>query len=63
MNDCVYVGEGFSMVLLDVEMPELNGIDACKMIREFNTWIPIVALTGDIFENDYYNHYLPSSFL
>jgi DNA-binding response OmpR family regulator len=33
------------LVLLDVRMPNLNGFDACRRIREFST-VPIIMLTG-----------------
>jgi alpha-tubulin suppressor-like RCC1 family protein/AmiR/NasT family two-component response regulator len=36
----------FSLLLLDVEMPEMNGIEAALAIRRFNEAIPIVALTA-----------------
>jgi len=37
-----------SMVFLDVEMPEMNGFDACKAMRKHtgNTNVPIVIVTG-----------------
>ena len=40
----------FNAVLMDINMPELNGIEAAKFIRKFNDEIPIIALTanGDV---------------
>jgi two-component system, sensor histidine kinase RpfC len=41
---------GFDIVLLDVNMPRLNGIDACKMWRQIEgdkNHIPIVGVTAD----------------
>ncbi len=34
------------VVLMDLKMPELNGIEAVKMIREFNPEVPIIAQTA-----------------
>lgn len=43
--------EPFDLILMDVEMPEMDGIEATRIIREeqdgkFNPAIPIVALTA-----------------
>lgn len=36
------------LIIMDVEMPGLNGFEACKAIRGFlqDNWVPIVYLTG-----------------
>jgi CheY-like chemotaxis protein len=36
------------LLILDVDMPELNGIDLCKLIRDHDTWngLPILFLTA-----------------
>jgi len=36
----------YDIILMDVNMPNKNGIEASKEIREFNTKIPIIALTA-----------------
>ena len=36
----------FDLILMDIHMPGISGIEATKQIREFNTDIPIVALTA-----------------
>lgn len=41
-----------SMVLMDLKMPLLNGIDATRKIREFNTRIPIIAQTAYALSGD-----------
>jgi len=44
----LYLSENPDMVLLDVEMPELNGFEVAKNIRAYSAdkWIPIIFLTG-----------------
>jgi len=36
----------FHLVFVDINMPEMDGIETAKAIRTFNNNIPIVALTG-----------------
>ena len=40
------------VVLLDMQMPEMNGIEATKLIREIRKELPIIAQTAFIFEDD-----------
>ncbi len=45
----------FDMILMDLHMPELGGVDATKMIRNLpneNVSIPIIAITADVFANE-----------
>jgi PAS domain S-box-containing protein len=45
--------ETFDLVLMDVNMPILNGIDATRYIREkLHLQVPIVALTANALEGD-----------
>ncbi|MEG1402634.1 response regulator [Bacteroides sp.] len=44
--------EMFDIVLMDIKMPVMNGIEATRKIREFNSDIPIVALTANAFDSD-----------
>jgi signal transduction histidine kinase len=41
----------FDLVLMDLEMPVMDGLTAVSKIREFNSTIPIIALTAASFEN------------
>ncbi len=41
-----------SLILMDIQMPELNGLEATRIIREMDEDIPIVALTAFAFNSD-----------
>ena len=47
------VREGkFDFVLMDMKMPVMGGLEATRKIREFDSAIPIVALTANAFDSD-----------
>ncbi|WP_299903302.1 response regulator [uncultured Aquimarina sp.] len=59
----------FDLILMDIHMPGISGIEATKQIREFNTKIPIVALTAvtlddnlDEFYNNGFNDIIPKPY-
>lgn len=41
----------FDLILMDLEMPEMNGYMTCKKIRETNDKIPIIAFTAALLED------------
>lgn len=41
----------FDLVLMDLEMPEMNGYTAVKIIRETNSELPIIAFTATLLED------------
>ena len=43
--------ESYALILLDLMMPELDGIGACMRIREFST-VPIIMLTAKSEDSD-----------
>lgn len=42
----------FDLVLMDIRMPVMDGIEATQEIRKFNKDIPIIAVTANAFESD-----------
>ena len=42
----------FDLVLMDIKMPVLDGLEATKKIRKFDTTTPILALTAFAYESD-----------
>ncbi|HUX97298.1 MAG TPA: ATP-binding protein [Bacteroidales bacterium] len=40
------------LVILDMQMPEMNGIEATKEIKRIRNNLPIIAQTAFVFEND-----------
>ena len=40
------------LILMDMKMPEMDGLTATKEIRKFNATIPIIALSAYAFESD-----------
>lgn len=40
------------LILMDIKMPEMNGIEATKRIKEIDKNIPIIALTAYAFSDD-----------
>ncbi len=43
------------IILLDVELPDINGFEVAKRIQKINNIIPIIFITGTALEQKYYN--------
>jgi len=46
-----YNDEDYDLLLLDLEMPEMDGFELLNHIRKRNTNIPAIAFTAALFEN------------
>lgn len=44
--------ESFDIILMDIMMPEMDGLQATQVIRSFDHDIPIVAMTANAFAED-----------
>ncbi|OUS06660.1 hypothetical protein A9Q81_01895 [Gammaproteobacteria bacterium 42_54_T18] len=42
----------FDLVLMDIQMPVMNGVDAIKSIRDKGYTLPILALTANVMQED-----------
>ena len=45
-------GKPFALVLMDMQMPVMNGQEAVRRLREMQFKFPIIALTADVMEGD-----------
>jgi signal transduction histidine kinase len=40
------------MVLMDIQLPEMNGLDATRMIKQLRKELPVIAQTANVLEED-----------
>src|SRR4051794_17813203 len=44
--------KAFDLILLDIGLPDMNGLEVLGRIRDVDPEIPVIALTGYAFEDD-----------
>ena len=42
----LFIGQPFDLVILDINLPGLNGYEVCKAIRQHNADVPVIMLTS-----------------
>lgn len=42
----------FDIVLMDIQMPEMDGLTATRMLRSKNFTLPVLAMTANAMEED-----------
>lgn len=50
--DKINEGTEYALVLMDIKMPEMNGIEATKIIKEKHPELPIIIQTAFAFQNE-----------
>jgi CheY-like chemotaxis protein len=43
---------GFDLVLMDIKMPVMDGLEATTKIKETHPELPVIALTANAFDSD-----------
>ena len=43
----------YDLVLMDIKMPVMNGLEATKRIKEIRPELPIIAVTANAFDSDH----------
>jgi two-component system, OmpR family, alkaline phosphatase synthesis response regulator PhoP len=44
--------DSFNLLILDINLPKMNGLDICKAVRKHRRYVPIMMMTAKSEEND-----------
>lgn len=45
------------LILMDIQMPKMDGMEACRRIKSENAEVPIIAITANVMKNDVLNYH------
>lgn len=45
------------LILMDIQMPKMDGMEACRRIKSENADVPIIAITANVMKNDVLNYH------
>lgn len=48
----LFKDKDYDIVLMDIQMPVLDGIEACKIMKAYKPHIPVIALTANVMSED-----------
>lgn len=41
-----------ALIIMDIQLPGMSGLEVTRAIREFDTKVPIIAATANVFDDD-----------
>ncbi len=50
--DICSTDEHFDLIFMDLQMPEVDGLEATRKIKEMRPWLPIVATTANTYDEN-----------